>query len=300
MLTNYAGQLYHRLTKVIIPAVREDDWLMDDVGDFERAAADIRQAEHFMLPDNGVIFCDQLKGLRGVPIRLPFPVITLEFNTPVPDDATLRWVMVAREYPINLMTPPWGEKYNLEGFTHFMEVYAFTKHQLSDWIPIPGAYTVPTGIESFDVFKTSLLHPATMFERYRQAYAQQANSIEFVNTDAKATLANAFRAVLELCEALACSNVSAPIANRVPPAVAQSRRKKGKLPIYEMRVLTIDTAVEQSHAGNKPVTGRHGVKQHLRRGHVRNLASGLKIWVNACVVGDPNKGVVDKSHAVKH
>lgn len=39
-------------------------------------------------------------------------------------------------------------------------------------------------------------------------------------------------------------------------------------------------------------------RQHLRREHIRRLSSG-NIWVNACVVGDPSKGKINKSYEVR-
>ena len=54
--------------------------------DFERVTStftdEIKNAIHFALPDTGVIFDDEKKGIRGEKVRLPFPKITVEYYCP--------------------------------------------------------------------------------------------------------------------------------------------------------------------------------------------------------------------------
>lgn len=40
---------------------------------------------------------------------------------------------------------------------------------------------------------------------------------------------------------------------------------------------------------------RSGLREHLRRGHVRRLPYGRKKWVQCCVAGSRALGVVKKS-----
>ncbi|MEO3722889.1 hypothetical protein, partial [Lacticaseibacillus paracasei] len=64
---------------------------------------------------------------------------------------------------------------------------------------------------------------------------------------------------------------------------------------YETKCLTIKATQKQ---GTGTRTGTHeSPRQHLRRGHIRRLESG-NIWVNACVVGSSEKGVIKKSYNV--
>jgi hypothetical protein len=37
---------------------------------------------------------------------------------------------------------------------------------------------------------------------------------------------------------------------------------------------------------------------HERRGHWRHLRSGKRVWVRNCLVGDPNRGVIEKDYRV--
>lgn len=43
----------------------------------------------------------------------------------------------------------------------------------------------------------------------------------------------------------------------------------------------------------------HSDMQHLRRGHIRTLADQRRIWVNACVVGQPSVGRIEKRYRIK-
>jgi hypothetical protein len=99
----------------------------------------------------------------------------------------------------------------------------------------------------------------------------------------------------ELINALSCRNVEQTIIQKCDAALNARRINKGKLPLYEERILTIKLNAKQ---GTGTRTGTHeSPRQHLRRGHIRRLETG-NIWVNACVVGDSSKGVIKKSYNV--
>jgi len=99
----------------------------------------------------------------------------------------------------------------------------------------------------------------------------------------------------ELINALSCRNVEQTIIQKCDKALNARRINKGKLPLYEERILTIKVNAKQ---GTGTRTGTHeSPRQHLRRGHIRRLENG-NIWVNACVVGSSEKGVIKKSYNV--
>lgn len=103
--------------------------------------------------------------------------------------------------------------------------------------------------------------------------------------------------VFELIEALSCRNVTT--ANHQEAYKNNAKRiKDGKLPIYETKMLVIDTkATPAEYRGSG---GSHASpRQHLRRGHIRRHPTAGNLWINSCVVGDPSKGVINKSYAVK-
>ncbi len=72
------------------------------------------------------------------------------------------------------------------------------------------------------------------------------------------------------------------------------RAKKGKPPLqYDWHTVTIKPPQMKS----EPKGGTHASpRQHDRRGHWRNHPSGKRVWVKACTVGDPAKGLVSKDY----
>lgn len=68
--------------------------------------------------------------------------------------------------------------------------------------------------------------------------------------------------------------------------------------MYEVRRLVVKVG-DVAHAIGVPRGERNGPREHLRRGHIRRLPDGRKIWVQACVVGSRALGVVRKTYAVE-
>lgn len=104
--------------------------------------------------------------------------------------------------------------------------------------------------------------------------------------------------VLELCEALSCINVSHAPIEKINPAVNDRRIKAGKLPLYETHQLVIDAGRTSESRATLSVGSHASPRQHFRRGHIRRLEN-KNIWVNSCVVGDRNNGVIAKDYAVR-
>jgi hypothetical protein len=105
------------------------------------------------------------------------------------------------------------------------------------------------------------------------------------------------RALLELCEALSCSNVTSDV---LQPASSKNAKRISdkKLPIYETRCLSI-IAPTTTSGRSEGLGGTHrSPRQHLRRGHIRIIAEERKIWVNSCVVGAKSQGVIEKTYTV--
>ena len=106
-------------------------------------------------------------------------------------------------------------------------------------------------------------------------------------------------AVLEFCEALMCSNVNAETIQHENKKANKKRVKKGKLPIYDTKILSIEVPVKTSRRqGYDKIEDRSSPRQHLRRGHIRRLSDGRNIWVNSCVVGSINTGRIDKDYHI--
>lgn len=98
--------------------------------------------------------------------------------------------------------------------------------------------------------------------------------------------------LLGFLNALACSNVRMERSD--PPKLKAQMRKA--LPFDSYHVLSIggDKGPSETVAA-----GSHrSPREHLRRGHIRRLSSGAKIWVNATVVNPGIGGKVSKDYRV--
>lgn len=100
---------------------------------------------------------------------------------------------------------------------------------------------------------------------------------------------------LYFLNALSCTNVH---VERDEPKKA-GRKIKAALAFDTYHVLTIDVPGRAGAAGG--ICGAHrSPREHLRRGHIRRLADGRRVWVNATVVAaGRGAGVVTKDYALR-
>ena len=80
------------------------------------------------------------------------------------------------------------------------------------------------------------------------------------------------------------------------PAQQRKRAAKGKRPLFAWHTVTIGPKPEPQDSKG----GTHASPRlHDRRGHWRTTASGKRVWVRDCKVGDASKGVVFKDYKIK-
>lgn len=79
-----------------------------------------------------------------------------------------------------------------------------------------------------------------------------------------------------------------------------NRKSKGKCPFYEYKTLTIDKnkTININELNNNAST-HNSPRQHNRRGHVRHLSSGANVWIESCVVGKIENGLIEKEYLIK-
>lgn len=79
--------------------------------------------------------------------------------------------------------------------------------------------------------------------------------------------------------------------------INKKQMKNGKKPSeYEWRTVKIKPPVERAEQKG----GTHSSPRlHERRGHWRLCPSGKQVWVKSCLVGDPDKGVIEKDYKVE-
>jgi hypothetical protein len=101
--------------------------------------------------------------------------------------------------------------------------------------------------------------------------------------------------VLMFLNALACSNVS--IERREPRKAA--KKAKRALPFDAYHVLVVDVPGVAAAPNSGAEREHRSPREHLRRGHIRRLQDGRRIWVNATVVAAGRQaGVITKDYAL--
>jgi hypothetical protein len=110
--------------------------------------------------------------------------------------------------------------------------------------------------------------------------------------------------LLEFLNALSCSNVAEDTVS-APKGVYNDKKSANVcagttvVPKYITKTLTISVPSKKSiHATREKEGGT--VREHLRRGHIRSLHDGRKVWVSSCVVaaGSAN-GKIEKDYKIK-
>lgn len=85
---------------------------------------------------------------------------------------------------------------------------------------------------------------------------------------------------------------------RQPAALVAARRREGKEPPRDYRVVALarrSRPLAPAPGGGEPGRRR---RLHFRRGHWRHYAAGWRIWVRWTLVGDPDLGFIDKHYAL--
>jgi len=102
--------------------------------------------------------------------------------------------------------------------------------------------------------------------------------------------------IFRVIEVFSCCNVKY-VEHYAPKHINRQREKKGKPPIFGYRTLHL-MVDEISTRGDGLKTDRTSPRLHLRRGHIRRLDDGRRIWVRSAVVGEKKNGFVHKDYSV--
>jgi hypothetical protein len=125
------------------------------------------------------------------------------------------------------------------------------------------------------------------------AKAESTGPFAYLQNQEYALVDSAFSAIVELLSLLSVANVSTKLI--LPPeALNKKRIASNKLPLYDYHVLTIDGEEVFDRRGN--AASGEGVRSHFRRGHIRRLNDGRRVWVRHTVVHGKRPGFVDKEY----
>jgi hypothetical protein len=289
----------------LVNAMRHADFDSKSSDFIEKMMETAKQGVKFALPVNGRLMEDDFKGLPDG-FRLPYPITVAEYATTDdgPDaqaiaDGTLaachRRIVIAQEFDVAVL-PEYSYKHTIPpGATH--AIYVTVICDLADvgWVPNWSMGIVWNCRNEANKFSGNAAPiPGGYGDLVARTTRENGGS---VSAAARADTGHEVTAILELCEALSCSNVRAELVP-APPRLNAKRIKNGRMPLPDYHVLTV--CAHKPNGGTATVLGdRSGPRQHLRRGHIRVYQTGLRLWIQPTVVGSAANGMLNKTYRVK-
>jgi hypothetical protein len=272
METNFCRQVVKEFGAAVSVPPHIGQMYGNDLAPLWNAVDLIQRARKFVLPYTGRLLDDrQYRALdEGEPLRLPFPVIALEYFADLSKDCadgtrSTKRIVLAQEDGDSIVVTPiiWMDSEKA-------------------WAPMPQCAL-----------------PSTAFLDRSQVSRDGYVAIRAQFADPRIPMedyADELGALLGFLNALQCSNVK---IERVPRKKEKANLKQG-LPFDTYHVLTIETNRQAGKTAPPSDADRRSPREHLRRGHIRRLETGRKVWVNAAVVnaGKPG-GKITKDYAVR-
>lgn len=255
---------------------------------FESMMASTGDFVKFVLPKGGKILNDRLRGLPE-DFRLPFPKIVLEYEA---ED----WVENGVASPKRIV---FAQEIDISKIEIFV-VYSIVENGVEAWQFTPALARVcrvseddpaPLVPEDAEIVRDDLI---SIFCS-TGTLAHELWGDEWVE-NAQLEMSNEMCAVLELIEALSCSNVS---HESLPMRrLAKSAAKRGALPFDEYKVLVVTNKDRNDMNICQSFGDRRSPREHLRRGHVRRYTNGLRVWIQSCVVNAGAGGRIHNDYLV--
>lgn len=278
---NYSRQLVkHCLDVLAIPGAvsQEHNYLVSSILDLHSASV------KFMLPDGGRLHDDmELRSLdEAEKLRLPYPCICLEYHS----NGRSRQI----NEPVGYVNGV--PQYETDDFVSAPRRIVYAREQGNNIVVTIAFWTRHDGL--WRVMPECAIPNIHYLDRRIQIGGRPA--IKVMTAEPRIPLSDymdEMGALLCFLNILQCQNVQ---AERSEPRHT-GRKIKAALPFDAYHILTIDAP---GNSGESVVTGGHrSPREHLRRGHIRRLSDGRRIWVNATVVAaGRNAGVVMKDYAL--
>lgn len=270
--TNYCKQIVKQFSRTLSGNCQE---LTREV--LSHALTNILAAQRFILPVGGRIHDD--KEFRALDetekLRLPFPIITLEYrhehseNIPHGHSESLKRVIIAKEIDFGIAFTP---------ICFFQGI----------WAPLPEVAFPSTMYLDRSV---PISDEGRVLIRIRQN-DMHFNSRNFVFSD----YADEAGVILCFLNTLSCSNVAVERKTRITGSSIKNKNKNDRLS-NDYHILTIKSLQYSDHSEHS-VGYRNSPREHLRRGHIRRLEDGRRIWVNAAIVSPGHQQKVSKDYRI--
>lgn len=264
---NYCRQMVKQFTAAIANPAHPFKDILSHVIDLAKVS------QKFLLPDGGRLYDDpEYRALdEQQPLNLPYKNIAIEYSRKKSvvnehGEVSTKTILLARQSDDFIIVTPiiWSDKHGL-------------------WGPMPEAAIPRVGylnrsniIDGRTPFLIQLANDALPFSDY----------------------ADECGALLCFLNVLQCKNVHTECSE--PRKMTKAARCRiDAIPFDAYHILTIDTPHTKSNVGCHDSSHR-SPREHLRRGHIRRLNDGRKIWVNATVVAaGKGAGVINKDYLLR-
>lgn len=214
--------------------------------------------------------------------RLPFPVISIEYETDIPhgEHKCKGVVLLAEE----IERP---ERFPLIKLQIFKKMQSYREGRYV-WSALKYEFMID--FEKITSDDDTLFDFATI-NTWENTDTPTPQRMENLNAELKA--------FLEFLLALSCKNTEVQEAHPVSQKIIKMREKKGLKPLPKYNEIVINTSANKPGVAGESRKGGYNVATHARRGHIRRL-NGSVTWVTATVVnahlGDIQK---DKTYRLK-
>lgn len=228
--------------------------------DMQKTLVLVRQSQKFLLPEGGVLFEDlRMAAIDGERLSLPYPVVALESAGPANSPLSKSIVLAA------------------ESDGHIQVEHVACKRANGEWNVFGEFWLRREGAVRSGTYRIET-RPGKYGSREEEERA----------------CALPAQILLQFLNVMACSNVH---AQRSPAKRAAQAMRKA-IPFDDYHILTIDAPSRAAIGGDGiAIAGSHrSPREHLRRGHIRRLSDGRKLWVNATVVNAGVGGKVSKDY----
>lgn len=239
--------------------------------------------QRFVVPDAGKMLVGRPFDEFKDALRLPFDRIAMMREIPLPEVGKTRQLIVAASDEVVT-----GSRSDVDFWV--ADCLEMPLRGASVWIP-----SRPIGIDVRNGPGLQIVELSGMeeLERRLTGYARS-----FRDDDPEGDGYGALCGLSDLLVMLSLSNVGRRRID-APLALNRKREATGKLPIYDYHVLTVDGR-DTFDTFDEVGGGQHDrrIRSHFRRGHIRRIGDGRRVWVRHAYVHGRADGFVDKDYRV--
>lgn len=272
----------------------------------------LETSHHFILPDGGLYFDDKkhLLDLSDDVLHLPYQIVVLEYAFPremhtLASDtsySTKRVVILSEQ------TIPSTDGTIFKGIAANFVLWIDADRM---WSMIPATIIIPRQerhtketIEKYSTHIQGTVVPLIIVPFMKNVYAEKlkthgGDDVALEGSIIRDTY-DEIIALTHFLSVLSCSNVeSVKVKPKKRPMGKLGKLKAAhwdRIEKNEYHVLQIK--VGEDHSGSTKTEYQGVIRQHMRRGHIRRLPTGKRVWVTPCIVGNPELGVITKDYAL--